>query len=155
MEEFFKEFTGPQWTTFVMSVLALGVSVYTLYRNRTPQPGWEFVSFTEELFKTYDESGLIEDDAQGLAAVFRQTGPGVAESVKKLDVRLNRDVPVSMQNTTVKRGETIRVLLTTELEPGDYPVRIRYRCLPNTRKVREFRTTVRVTTQDLYQVFAS
>ncbi|MEX8034250.1 hypothetical protein AB6V29_14540 [Microbacterium sp. 20-116] len=147
--EFFAAFDGPAWTTFGISLAALGVSGWALWRARTPQPHWEFVSAGKELVGNPD---YWDSYAQVFRAHYvkwtanvRQDGPGTAESVllSRRDPSGGWSEERELQALSVGRGGKFGIILCEDAKvPGEYVIRIRYRCLPNTRKLRTWEHTL-------------
>lgn len=75
-------------------------------------------------------------------AKFRQSGPGVAESVRTAIRSPSGDWSEELPHPLLQIGRGAEdgiILCTGDKVPGEYVVRIRYRALPNTRKVREWK----------------
>lgn len=139
--DFFGSFDGPAWTTLVISLGAVIVSVVSLLKTRTPRPHWEVVRVTKR-WEYPDDGPLGFRPMPKLMAgvVIHQAGPGNAERVStQLVLPDGRTTSWREIDThTVTRGTEITLDLG-EAEPenlGRFVVRIKYRCLPDTTKVR-------------------
>lgn len=142
---FIQDFDGPAWTTLGVSVIAVAVSVIALSRTRTLRPHWELVGVEESehsgnspLYVRETDGGIFPGDRYWSVRI-RQSGPGTAESVVTQVRRPNGNWWVEQREDEieVRRGSEIERYLCDGLkESGEYLIRVRYRRLPNTRKLR-------------------
>lgn len=146
--DFVSGFDGPAWMTLIISLGALGVSVWSIVRTRPAAPSWEFEKTTEEVvdkIRTQSGQSWVAGSMLQWHAVFRQLGPGDAESVKT-QVRTPHgtwSAVLDEQFAVVGRGGWIKVILCNETKvTGQYIVRLTYRHLPNTRKPRTWECRV-------------
>lgn len=134
LTDFAAGFNGPAWTTLLISVGALIVSVVALARGRTPQPSWSL----EHIYPFGATFGGGGRDGAWLGEV-RQDGPGDAERVTT-QVRPPGGDWGAVQDgnhAVVPRGDTVAFNLSKSTPtPGEYAVRVRFRCLPKTGKER-------------------
>ena len=128
------------WETLI-ALAALGVSCFSLWRTRSPQPHWEFLTLREEDdndSESYNiETAEYEITGKLVVAVVRQSGPGAAEAVRTSvqfpDGEWSRTS--AADSASINRGAEIGIVLGSHpLPPGDHRVRIEYRSLPNTRR---------------------
>ncbi|WP_157118087.1 hypothetical protein [Microbacterium paludicola] len=156
LRELIADFDGPAWTTLVISLGALGVSGFTLWRGRTPKPHWELLKVERERFgvlETYnpqtEEFGAFADV---LIATVRQNGPGAAES-PVFEYRPPRGQWREVETQPAfhaARGASFDVtVLRGDLDRDHYELRVKFRCLPNTNKPKSW--VVKLTTPEAPQ----
>ncbi|CAH0158647.1 hypothetical protein SRABI98_00966 [Microbacterium sp. Bi98] len=151
LTDFVSQFDGPAIATAFFSLCALVVSIFAIIRTRTPSPSWEFLRVSES--KVPEDRPAYTDQfgdavfhyVDAWSADFRQNGPGVAESVRSRvqlpDGKWTSEGSAPMYAT--ERGAEMAVLLCAGKKvPGKYRVRLSYRQLPNTRKVRHWEAIV-------------
>lgn len=151
LTDFVSQFDGPAIATAFFSLCALVVSIVAIVRTRTPSPSWEFLRVTESkepdgLPAYTDQFGdAVFHFVDAWSAHFRQNGPGVAESVRSR-VQLPDGTWTPEGSAPVyatERGAEMAVLLCTrEKVSGEYRVKLSFRQLPNTRKVRHWEAVV-------------
>ncbi|MCM3503027.1 hypothetical protein M3667_14235 [Microbacterium sp. P26] len=150
---FFASFDGPAIATALLSAAAVAVSVVALVRSSSPKPHWqadEPLVIEVRDRSTYDnETGRpFWGKKKKWVVDVRQHGAGVAESittqVRPPDGSWTVEHAIA-DPMTVGRMGLVRVLLCDgEKLPGVYRVRVRYRYLPKTHKVRTWTGTVRI-----------
>jgi len=149
---FFEGFDGPEVATLLVSLGAVGVSVWSIVRTRAPKPHWVFLRTTEEIVPEIlpSQGGALPAWPGNIPqwhAVIKQLGPGSAESISSqvrtpngLWTRVHED-----QYLQIGRGGAIKIILCSKVkEPGLYRVRLLYRQLPNTRRQRVFEVDVQL-----------
>jgi hypothetical protein len=143
-------FDGPEVATLLVSLAAVGVSVWAIVRTRAPKPHWVLSWTTEEMVPEILPSygGVLpawNNDIPQWHAVIKQLGPAAAESISSQVrtpdgswTKLHED-----QYPQIGRGGAIKIILCSKVKtPGSYRVRLLYRQLPNTRKERVFESDV-------------
>lgn len=154
LADFADDFDGPAWATLIISIAAVAVSIIAIIRTRTPHPHWELMSVEEcenetDAPMSADEwwgDDIYPGDRYWMVTI-RQNGPGSAESVfTQLRLPDGSWMPERrLPGLEVGRGAEVAVLLSIAPKvPGEYKIRVKYRRLPDTRKVRTWESTARL-----------
>lgn len=149
---FWEGFDGPEVATLVVSLAAVGVSVWAIVRTRAPKPQWVFSGTMQEMVPEVGQpyGGVLPSwgyDIPQWHALIRQLGPGSAESISS-QVRTPDGTWTQLhedQYPQVGRGGAVKIILCSKVKvSGSYRVRLKYRQLPNTRRERVFECDVQL-----------
>lgn len=150
--DFASDFDGPAWTTALLSLAAVSVSVVAIIRTATPRPHFEVPGVKEHKHQLHLPEHIGYDGTNyspivtAWSAHLRQNGPGNAESVvAEVRTPSGEWMPeVEVGQFMGRAGQALVILCTHEKVPGEYRLRVTYRRLPNTRKVRTWETSVAI-----------
>lgn len=145
LTDFIADFDGPAWATLIVSVAAVVVSIIAIARTRPSKPHWELTGVREvehnqnSLLTFEEDDGEVYPGDTYWMVGLRQCGPGSAESVRT-QVRTPDGHWWSEQrvpDVEVGRGAELDLFLCSGKKiVGEYSVKVSYRQLPNTRRVR-------------------
>ena len=128
-----------QWGSLIVAAAALALSGWALWKGRTPKPSWSFTSKTNEVGGAQPRVWVY--------ASFTNDGPGRAERVgwqfrypdspwgdpQYPDETVNLDRGGMTTFTVIETDGTA----ADNIPDGPYEIKVLYRTLPNTAKVRK------------------